>query len=253
MSASVFLLRIFKGLGIVIVLFFVLGHWAGTLNPAKHFISQYATSAPWAWMILGCMMLLGVAYWFLAFGIIKFFHHSNAAALAAIALSISGALLFLVALYPTWTVGDTKFQSLNILERAKIFLSPDRLNKEIDRAHRDKVAAIHDQMIQFSIGGLLLSQTALAIALVREEKRTRLGVLTIILMASALAAFSLSEVFKDTVGGLWQRLGFGFVLVWVWGVGRNFLIPRLASDAPLARHSVTRQAPPDESGTPGLF
>jgi hypothetical protein len=192
----------------------------------KNYISEYATSAPWGWMILGCMLLLGVSYWFLAFGIIKFFHHSNAAALGAIALSISGALLFLTALYPTWTVGATKAQELKSWERIKmavaLIISKDSLNAEIERAHRDKVAAIHDQMIQTSIACLVVAQAALAWALWREGDRRRLTLLTVALATLGVTAFALSKGSPQTAG-LWQRIGFVFIIAWMLWVGRRFV------------------------------
>ena len=54
-------------------------------------------------------------------------------------------------------------------------------------------------------------------------------------MAAAVVAFSLSAIFKDNAGGFWQRVGFVFVLAWVWGVGRYFLVPRSVAEESLCQ------------------
>jgi hypothetical protein len=218
------LISVFDGILVVLSLLFIVGHLnpGKSLDPVTKHISSYASSAPWAWMILSCMALLGAAYLLIAYGLIKHLHHHDAGAIAALALAVAGALLFFVALYPTWTAGARQTRDIGYWERLRM-AATGRTAELTDIAERDKVAAIHDQLIQSSTAFLLMAQLAVACALWSESSRRRYSWGTLLLAALGLTAFSLSKA-QPAFAGLWQRTGFVVILSWMLFVGRRFII-----------------------------
>jgi len=208
-------------LALIVGLFVAAHFYPGTLNPIHDRISNYAAAAPWSGLITMCMVLLGLAYLLIAFGMVRHLRHNTVTALAAIFLSIGGSQLFLVALFPI----SLKRYEQTLRDR----ITGENVKHWMEQARAEHAQEIHNLTIGVAITCFVLALVMLAVGLRDEHPSVRR--LSALLAGPVVLLFAMSNL-HAAAPGLWQRLGFVLVLAWMALAGRRLLVPRAPGASP---------------------
>lgn len=230
---------------------FVLGHWfsrdaiwdyvaARPFGPWDNYVSDYAYRSPVWWLFTGCMGSFAVVLGWFAWRVFAGASHTFLRFLAMMCFAYGAVSLVEVAVYPVKPpeIGVEELQSrldAGAWARVKTFVTglwaerQERSAWEVFSAvlgHNVHFFAIRRSMIAMLLG--------MAASLLLTEKR---GVRFMILgcLASALVPQAVAiATDRQWLPGLWQRLSFLAVFVWMWMLTPQLARGRSSSEGALA-------------------
>ena len=167
------------------------------------------------------MISLGAIYLILAIGMSGKLPHTLPGSLSILSLGIAGALLFFVARYPAPVkpAPNAPYKTLWQVIKEKIAGAPPKPEEQV---RQEEVAKAHGDMILSSTVCLIVSQTALIIALWRDPRQAWLARCTLILLP-VLAVLFIGAFTSASYQGLHQRAAFILVLGWLLLLAKRFL------------------------------
>lgn len=232
--------QMIRGLLVATLLAFVLGHvltsgamWdyiaARSFSPWNNYVSDYAYRSPVWWLFTGCMLSFATVLGWFAWRVFAGSSRTLLHFLAMMCFAYGAVSLVEVAVFPVKPpeIGIEELQSrldAGAWARVKRFVTEFWNERREHSAwevfsvvlgHNVHFFAIRRSMIAMLLGmgtSLLLTQT----------RRTRLMILGCLAFALVTQAVALAT-HRQWLPGLWQRLGFLAVFVWMW-----LLTPQLA-------------------------
>lgn len=185
---------------------FILGHclsWSPPkLDPINNFISQYAVSSRAAILFQITIILFGAVFAVLAFRLMDPAHsHSKIVRIACLCLAAASLAMILVAMYPTVPL-DSELPWWK-----RIFWRPSA------DLRTQTIARVHDAMITISGGLFLTAQFLLGLDFWRKPGWRVLSLFSLVGAPTSLGFLVASHVFP--YHGLWQRLGFLVIFLWL--------------------------------------
>ena len=204
------LARITNYLLITVVVCFVIGHSnPGKLNPVEHVISQYAASAPWKWLIVTCMVLLGFISALIGFRLAMWSRKPVFLLTGFLLISALNPLRYTGA-YPALRVWGT-FPEGSWWER----LTERLLGKEPNGATgwEKALEMVHGAMIFEACIIIALAMVLFALAQRSQAHSQKAQRITFVLGIAALAFFILHILIMNWKG-LLQRLSFFCIFAW---------------------------------------
>jgi hypothetical protein len=191
---------------------FILGHVLSVpppyLNPINNYISQYAASSSARGLFDVTIILCGVVFLFESYALLGVLPHSRFVRLGCLALTLASIPMIFVAVYPTYPVSGPAPNPTLWQRFQHLFHQQPPPDPGIER-----IAHVHDTMIKVSSTCLLVAIVLLGFRFITISGWRRLGWLSLGASPFILALFVASHA--TSLHGLWQRIGFGLVFLWL--------------------------------------
>jgi hypothetical protein len=211
---------------VTVMVALVIGHRAGAaagLDLTHSYVSEYEAQGPhWPWIVLASL-IFGALLVLLAFGFLMRVDRSAGATIGCLMLAAASMAMFFVSYAPVRRLQEARNEVHGWWSPRAWMETEAAHSSEMDAA-ADAFSGLHYRATELALVNGLVGIFVLAAGLLWRDQWRRFAMFTLA-AAVLMAVLFIAGDHGGEWRGLWQRLGFALMYVWLWAARVRLTLP----------------------------